>query len=83
MLERRNVDLVDHGPFPRDDVCCFVLRAYQSIEERHRSQYEFYGSREWIGGPRDRNLELIESYTTIVLPLPSAVIDGLRRTTVR
>lgn len=83
MLERWNVDLVDHGPSSHDDDSYFVMRAYPSLEERQRSQHEFYGSREWIDGPRARVLALIESYTTIVLPLPATVIDGLRRTTVR
>jgi hypothetical protein len=83
MLGRWNVDLVDHGPSSHDDVSYFVMRAYPGLEERQRSHDEFYGSTEWIEGPRARILALIESYTTIVLPLPAAVIDGLRRTTVR
>ena len=80
MLVRWNVDLVAQGPSAHDDVSYFVMRSYGSLEERQASHDAFYGSSEWIEGPRERILALIETYTTIVVPLPSAVIDELRTT---
>jgi hypothetical protein len=80
MLDRWNVDLVAYGPSAHDEDSYFVMRAYRSLEDRKSSHDAFYGSSEWIEGPRDRILALIETFTTVVVTLPSAAIDELRRT---
>ncbi|HEX6307162.1 MAG TPA: DUF4440 domain-containing protein [Longimicrobiales bacterium] len=78
MLRRWNVDLVAYGPSPHDADSYFLIRAYRSLDDRQRSQDAFYGSAEWIEGPRARILEPIVSYTSIVLPLDARLIEALR-----
>jgi hypothetical protein len=79
MLRRWEVEVVAFGPSPHDDVSCYLMRAYESLEHRERSQEAFYGSAEWREGPRDRILALIESYATVVIEVDAATLAGLRR----
>jgi len=83
MLERRRIDVVGYGPSAHDSTSYVLIRAFKSLEEREQREAEFYGSREWREGPRERVLALIESYTTIVLALDSASVAGLREATRR
>jgi hypothetical protein len=79
MLRRWNVDVVAYGPSLHDEDSYVVIRAYASLEERQRSQDAFYGSAEWRQGPREPILALIDSYTSVVLELDEATVNGLRR----
>lgn len=78
MLERWNIDVVGYGPSAHDESSYILIRAFPSVEERQRSEDAFYGSAEWVEGPREAVLSLIESFTTIVLELDPATVDGLR-----
>jgi|SRR5262245_32617950 len=79
MLERWRVNVVAYGPSPHDDHSFFLFRSYPSLEAREKSQTEFYGSDEWREGPRAPIVGLIESYTSVVLELDDATVEGLRR----
>jgi hypothetical protein len=79
MLERWRVDVVDYGPSLHDADSYFLIRAYDSLEDRQGSQDRFYGSEEWRQGPREPILALIESYTSVVLEMDDATVRGLRR----
>ena len=79
MLERWQVDVVDYGPSLHDADSYFLIRAYDSLEDRQQSQDRFYGSDEWRQGPREPILALIESYTSVVLEMDDATVRGLRR----
>ena len=78
MLHRWRVDVVAYGPSLHDNDSYFLMRAYPGLEDRQRSEDAFYGSDEWKKGPREAILADIESYTTLVLPLDDAAIQGLR-----
>lgn len=78
MLRRWEIDLVAHGPSPHDETSYYVIRAFEDLDDRQRREDAFYGSAEWREGPREAILSLIESYTTIVLELDEATIEGLR-----
>jgi hypothetical protein len=78
MLERWQVDVVDYGPSLHDADSYFLIRAYDSLEDRQQSQDRFYGSEEWRHGPREPILALIESYTSVVLEMDDATVRGLR-----
>ena len=54
------------------------MRAFASVEERERSEDAFYGSDEWLNGPRAAVLAAIDSYTTIVIRVDDATLGGLR-----
>lgn len=81
MLKRWKVDVVDFGPSLHDGESYYLIRAYQSLEERQKSQDAFYGSDEWRQGPRDEIVGLIESYTTVVVEMEEATVNALRRKT--
>ncbi len=78
MLQRWNVDVVAFGPSPHDDDTYYLIRCYESLSDREKSQDAFYGSAEWREGPREPILALIENYTSIVLELDDSVVDSLR-----
>jgi hypothetical protein len=78
MLRRWSVDVVAHGPSLHDPSGYYLMRAYDDLEHRQRSEDAFYGSAEWRSGPREPILALIESYGDVVLELDEATIDGLR-----
>ena len=79
MLKRWNVDVVAHGASLHDEDSYYLIRAYASLDERQQSQDAFYGSDEWLHGPREEILALIETYTSIVLELDDATVDSLRQ----
>lgn len=79
MLKRWNVDVVRCEPsLDNPDFYC-LIRSYASVEDRDESQAAFYGSEEWLQGPRNSILELIESYTSVVLDVDDATLASLRR----
>lgn len=79
MLQRWKVDVVAYGPSLHDQDSYFLMRAFESVEQRQKSEDAFYGSDEWIKGPRERVLADIDSYTTIVIHVDEATLNGLRK----
>jgi hypothetical protein len=79
MLRRWKIDVVAYGPSLHDSDSYYLMRAYSSIEGRQRSEDAFYGSDEWRKGPREAVLADIDGYTTIVIELDDATLQGLRR----
>jgi len=79
MLKRWNVDVVTYGPSLHDEDSYYLIRRYDSLDQREESENAFYGSDEWRQGPREAILSLIENYTEIVLELDEAIVHGLRK----
>lgn len=79
MLKRWGVEVVAFGPSPHDDDSYYLIRAYQDLADRQRSQDEFYGSDEWRNGPREPLIAMIDTYTSVVLEVDEATLRGLRR----
>ncbi|WP_268849033.1 NIPSNAP family protein [Flavobacterium aestivum] len=67
MLKRWKVNVVDYGLSLVDNESFYVIRGYDSVEQRKKSQEEFYGSDEWINGPNDSVMNCIETYNTVVI----------------
>lgn len=78
MLRRWKVDVVAYGPSQHDQDSYFLMRSFASVEQRQKDEDAFYGSEEWIKGPRERVLADIDSYTTIVIRVDDATLRGLR-----
>ena len=72
MLKRWKVDVVAYGPSLHDKDSYFLMRALRRHRTAAESEDAFYGSEEWIKGPRERVLADIDSYTTIVVHLDDA-----------
>lgn len=79
MLERWQMDVVAYGASPHDEDSYYLIRSFASLEDRERQEDAFYGSDEWRQGPREAILALIENFTTIVLEVDEATLQGLRR----
>jgi ketosteroid isomerase-like protein len=78
LLHRWKVDVVAFGPSLHDRDSYVLMRAFQDIEARERQEEAFYASAEWRDGPREAVLAAIDSYTTIVIRVDAATLEGLR-----
>lgn len=81
LLQRFGINVVRFGPSEQneDGVEEYVLiRAFNSFAARDEQEDRFYSSEDWLHGPREAILSLIESYHTVVLTVTSAAIDSLR-----
>ncbi len=74
-----SVDVIDFGPSLHDENSYYLIRAYASLNERQSSQDAFYGSPDWRQGPREDIVALIESDTSVVIEMESAVVNALRK----
>jgi len=79
MLKRWKVDVVGYGPSLHDQDSWFLMRGFPSVEARQKSEDAFYGSEEWIKGPREAILAGIDTYATIVVNVDEATLRGLRK----
>jgi ketosteroid isomerase-like protein len=79
MLARHNIDVVAYGPSRHDQDSYFLMRAFDTVEGRQRAEDAFYGSEDWLKGPRETILSYIISYTTVVLTVDGDTLSGLRR----
>ena len=79
MLKRWNVDVLAYGPSPHDKNSYYLIRRYDSLAHREKSEDAFYDSAEWRQGPREAIIALIENYIEIVLELDELTVQGLRK----
>ncbi|MEX2126390.1 MAG: nuclear transport factor 2 family protein [Woeseia sp.] len=79
LLQRAQIDVVAYGPSLHDTDSWFLMRSFAGVDERQKSEDAFYGSAAWRDGPREDILDCIESYTTVVIELDDATIEGLRK----
>lgn len=80
MLQRAGIDVVALGPSLHDENSYYLIRRFDSIEQRQKQEDSFYNSDEWKNGPREAIMAGIESYTTVVVQLDEATVAGLRKT---
>lgn len=67
LLTKWKVEVVAYGSSLHDENSFFLARAYSNLNHRQQSQDAFYGSKDWVEGPREATLAFIENYTTVVL----------------
>ena len=67
MLKRWKITVVDFGFSLIDRESFYLIRSYESIEQRKQSQDGFYGSEEWINGPNEPLMNCIETYNTAIV----------------
>lgn len=79
MLKRWHVDVVGYGPSRHDQDSWFLMRGFPSVAARQKSEDAFYGSEEWIKGPREAILAAIDTYATIVIDVDEPTLRGLRQ----
>ena len=79
LLKRWNFDVVAYGPSLHDEDSYYVIRRFDSLVQRERSEDAYYGSDDWRQGPREAMLALMENYTDIVFQLDEVTVQGLRK----
>jgi hypothetical protein len=79
LLKRWKVDVVTAGASPHDENSYYLIRAYDSLEHREKSEDAFYGSAEWREGPREAILACIDTYSEFVMEVDEVTLQGLRR----
>jgi NIPSNAP len=67
ILKKWNINVVAHGPSLHDQYSYYVIRSFKNLEDRQKSEDDFYGSEDWRKGPRETILSLIESMSTVVV----------------
>lgn len=78
LLKHWNVDVVAYGPSLHDENSYYLMRRFDSLSQREKSEQAFYSSDAWRQDPREQILALIENYTEIVLELDDVTVQGLR-----
>ena len=78
LLHRWGFDVVAMGLSIDGDDRAYLVRAYRDLTHREVSEDIFYGSTDWLDGPREAILDCIEDYSSVVLELPAGRVDALR-----
>ncbi len=77
-LKRWNFDVVVYGPSLHDENTYYVIRRYDSLEQREQMEDAYYASDDWRKGPREAMLALIENYVDAVFEVDESTVQGLR-----
>jgi hypothetical protein len=78
LLHKWGFDVVAQGLSADGDDRAYLVRAYRDLVHREASEDIFYGSTEWLDGPREAILDCIETYGSVVMELPAGTVDALR-----
>jgi hypothetical protein len=78
LLHKWGFDVVAQGLSTDGDDKGYLVRAYRDLTHREVSEDIFYGSTDWLDGPREAILACIEDYSSVALELPAGVVDALR-----
>lgn len=79
LLKRFGIEVVTCGASLADEDGrrdAYLIRSFDSLEQRDEQEERFYGSREWRDGPRETIVSRIESYHTVVLDAPDLACLG-------
>lgn len=68
LLRKWGFRVVAHGPSRHDADSYYVIRLFDSLEQRQSSEDAYYASDEWKQGPRSAILELVDHFAYAVVP---------------
>lgn len=77
MLRRWGIHVVAFGPSIHDDDHAFLIRFFDSPEQRDAQLGRFYGGDEWRSSYDDRVTAMIESYHVVVVTAARELATGL------
>ena len=83
LLCAAGMDVVAARPSLHAPDSYLLMRAYQDLDQRRRSQDDFYGSAAWLQGPCEAIMACIDNYTSAVIEADDALIDHLRNAEVK
>ena len=67
LLRKWKINVIAHGKSLHNENTYYVIRLFNSLEDRHKSEDAFYGSEEWKKGPREAIVSKIESSAIMVI----------------
>ncbi|GAA1382519.1 hypothetical protein GCM10009661_60870 [Catellatospora chokoriensis] len=82
LLQKFGIAVLDCGPSLVDEdgaETAYLIRAFPAREIRDEQETTFYASPQWRRGPREAIVSRIESSHTVVLEMPAAAVEALRR----
>ncbi|MCA1218407.1 NIPSNAP family protein [Streptomyces sp. 8L] len=82
MMRRFGITVVAYGSSPNNDDGYYLLRAFDSEEDRVSVQERFYASTEWVENYDKAVMDMIAAYQTAVLGSPAdlrSALQGLDR----
>ena len=79
LLRKWHFQVVEHGPSLHDENSYYVIRLFNSLEERQTSEDAYYGSEDWKNGPRSAILGLVDHFAYAVVS--AAAWEGVFRAT--
>ena len=68
LQKKWNIEVIAHGPSLLDENSYYVVRSFDSPEDRKKKQDDLYASDDWQKGPRTAILSMIENMATIAVP---------------
>lgn len=75
LLVAAGIDVVSYGPSLIDDAHSFLIRRFETVAQRDSLLGRFYGDETWQAVHEPRVMELIESYTTVVIRDPAGLVE--------
>jgi len=79
LLKKWKMDVVAFGPSIHDENSYYVIRAFESLEDRQTSEDAYYGSTDWRQGPREQIVALIENYIDVIIEMEEETVNALRK----
>jgi NIPSNAP len=67
LLKKWNFNVVAYGPSLHDANSYYVIRRFNSLEDREKSEDAFYSSDDWKSDPRDGIMGLVEHFAYAVV----------------
>lgn len=68
LLDKYGLRVVDCDLSLHDPDEAYLIRCFDSLEQRDEQETAFYSSDDWRNGPREAVLSHIETYHTVVVP---------------
>jgi len=68
LQKKWNIDVIAHGPSLLDENSYYVIRSFESPEDRKKKQDAFSNSDDWQKGPRTAVLGMIDNIAAIAVP---------------
>ena len=67
LLKKWNIRVVAYGPSLHDANSYYIVRSFESLEERQKSEDAFYDSDDWKNGPKVAILALVDHFAYAVI----------------
>lgn len=68
LLRKWRFQVLAHGGSLHDANSYYVIRLFDSLEHRQRSEDAYYSSNDWKNGPRETILDLVDHFACSVVP---------------